>query len=238
MLYVHVKHIYPNRFTSSVTYFGLSWNTSNLGGNDYVNFGIAAVVEVPAYLVLLFTLDTWGRKNNVSSGMLLSGISLLLTYFVPSGKWNENYPDRSDPYEATIYELRYSLHHRNVMAHDHLDNARKIRNHLFVGGNVRLHRRIVSHCRKEYWLGSMHGLFKHRLNASTTNQLLGDSTYWHHPKVHIKYFTLIIDVQLDLTFSSMFQPTYHSFCLEPVHSLPDCWHYGSRKRRLQNCPRR
>lgn len=61
-------------------------NTSNLGGNDYVNFSIAAAVEIPAYLTLLYTSDRWGRKTVLCGGMLAAGISLLLTLFVPVGE--------------------------------------------------------------------------------------------------------------------------------------------------------
>ncbi|XP_015524354.1 organic cation transporter protein [Neodiprion lecontei] len=72
-------------FVNSCTYYGLSWNTSNLGGNEFVNFGIAASVEVPAYLFLLFTLDKWGRKVILCGCMLIAGIALLLTVLVPAG---------------------------------------------------------------------------------------------------------------------------------------------------------
>uniref|UniRef100_A0A1B6LD98 Major facilitator superfamily (MFS) profile domain-containing protein n=1 Tax=Graphocephala atropunctata TaxID=36148 RepID=A0A1B6LD98_9HEMI len=72
-------------FVNSMTYYGLSWNTSNLGGgNDYVNFLICGLVEVPAYTFLLMTLDRWGRKVILCGCMLASGTALLLTMFVPN----------------------------------------------------------------------------------------------------------------------------------------------------------
>ncbi|XP_014247403.1 organic cation transporter protein isoform X2 [Cimex lectularius] len=70
-------------FVNSGTYYGLSWNTSNLGGNEYVNFIISGAVEVPAYLFLIFTLDKWGRKIILCGAMIVSGICLLGTVFVP-----------------------------------------------------------------------------------------------------------------------------------------------------------
>lgn len=74
------------RFVNSGTYYGLSWNTSNLGGgNDYVNFLISGAVEVPAYSFLIFTLNRWGRKLLQCGCMLASGTALLLTMFVPAG---------------------------------------------------------------------------------------------------------------------------------------------------------
>lgn len=74
------------RFGNSATYYGLSWNTSNLGGNDLINFLISGAVEIPAYTFLLFTLNTWGRKNILCGCMVTAGIALLLTMAVPDGK--------------------------------------------------------------------------------------------------------------------------------------------------------
>ncbi|KAF5290280.1 hypothetical protein FQR65_LT11614 [Abscondita terminalis] len=68
----------------SMTYFGLSWNTSSLGGNDYVNFAICGAVEIPAYIFILLTLNRWGRKYVLSGCMVTSGLVLLLTLVVPT----------------------------------------------------------------------------------------------------------------------------------------------------------
>lgn len=68
---------------NSATYYGLSWNTSNLGGNDLLNFVISGAVEFPAYTFLLFTLNRWGRRNILCGCMLTSGLMLLLTVIVP-----------------------------------------------------------------------------------------------------------------------------------------------------------
>lgn len=70
-------------FVNSATYYGLSWNTSNLGGNDLVNFAISGGVEFPAYTFLLFTLNRWGRRSILCGCMLVAGLMLLLTVFVP-----------------------------------------------------------------------------------------------------------------------------------------------------------
>uniref|UniRef100_A0A069DW20 Putative synaptic vesicle transporter svop n=1 Tax=Panstrongylus megistus TaxID=65343 RepID=A0A069DW20_9HEMI len=70
-------------FVNSGTYYGLSWNTSNLGGNEYLNFVISGAVEVPAYTFLILTLDKWGRKLILCGAMILAGLCLLATVFVP-----------------------------------------------------------------------------------------------------------------------------------------------------------
>lgn len=72
---------------NSGTYYGLSWNTSNLGGNEYLNFVISGAVEVPAYTFLILTLDKWGRKLILCGAMILAGLCLIATVFVPYGEY-------------------------------------------------------------------------------------------------------------------------------------------------------
>ncbi|XP_030573667.1 organic cation transporter protein-like [Drosophila novamexicana] len=76
--------IFFDWFVNSGVYYGLSWNTNNLGGNQLVNFVISGAVEIPGYLLLLFTLNRWGRRTILCGAMLVAGISLLLTIVVPS----------------------------------------------------------------------------------------------------------------------------------------------------------
>jgi OCT family organic cation transporter-like MFS transporter 4/5 len=76
-----------------MTYYGLSLNTGNLGGDFYVNFLISGVVEFPAYALCLLLLDRWGRKKCHCSSMLLGGIACLSTIFTISfgGKGAEQF---------------------------------------------------------------------------------------------------------------------------------------------------
>ncbi|ENN83449.1 hypothetical protein YQE_00193, partial [Dendroctonus ponderosae] len=75
--------IFFDWFANNITYYGLSWNTNNLGGNPYLNFVISGAVEIPAYAFLIFTLNRWGRKNIMSGCMITAGTALLLTMIVP-----------------------------------------------------------------------------------------------------------------------------------------------------------
>lgn len=75
--------IFFDWFVNSGTYYGLSWNTNNLGGNDILNFVIAGAVEYPAYTFLLFTLNKWGRRNILCGAMATAGLMLILTIAVP-----------------------------------------------------------------------------------------------------------------------------------------------------------
>uniref|UniRef100_T1JAS4 Major facilitator superfamily (MFS) profile domain-containing protein n=1 Tax=Strigamia maritima TaxID=126957 RepID=T1JAS4_STRMM len=71
------------RFVNSSVYYGLSLNTSNLGGNDYFNCLIAALVEFPAYTLCLFTMDYVGRRPLICISMLIGGVCLMVTLFIP-----------------------------------------------------------------------------------------------------------------------------------------------------------
>lgn len=76
--------IFFNWFVNNLTYYGLSWNTNNLGGNDLLNFIIFGAIEIPGYTFLLFTLNRWGRRTILCGCMLFAGVMLLLTVAVPS----------------------------------------------------------------------------------------------------------------------------------------------------------
>jgi len=71
---------------NSLAYYGLSWSTGNLGGNDYLNFCLSGIMEFPGYGLLLFTLNRYGRKFTLCGALLVGGVALLLTLFVPPGK--------------------------------------------------------------------------------------------------------------------------------------------------------
>ncbi|KAK6633937.1 hypothetical protein RUM44_004544 [Polyplax serrata] len=77
-------NIFFNWFVNSLAYYGLSWSTSNLGGNDYLNFCLSGIMEFPGYGVLIFTLNRFGRKFTLCGALLIGGTALLLTLFVPS----------------------------------------------------------------------------------------------------------------------------------------------------------
>lgn len=74
------------RFVNSTAYYGLSWSTSSLGGNQFLVFTLVGLVEFPAYAFLLLTLNRWGRKINISGFLILAGLALLVTLAVPKSK--------------------------------------------------------------------------------------------------------------------------------------------------------
>ena len=52
-------------FVNSHVYYGLSLNVKNLGGNMYVNFVLAGLVEIPSYLLAVFLLNWSGRRKSL-----------------------------------------------------------------------------------------------------------------------------------------------------------------------------
>jgi len=64
-------------------YYGLSWSTNDLGGNVRLNFVISGAVEIPAYCLLLLTLNRWGRRSILCGCMLVAGVGLILSGLMP-----------------------------------------------------------------------------------------------------------------------------------------------------------
>lgn len=75
--------IFFNWFIISGAYYGLSWSIKSLGGNLYLNFIISGIVEFPACIFLIFTLNRWGRKLILSGSMILCALSLLISLIIP-----------------------------------------------------------------------------------------------------------------------------------------------------------
>ncbi|XP_069754330.1 organic cation/carnitine transporter 2-like [Narcine bancroftii] len=68
----------------TVGYYGLSLNTSNLHGNDYLNCFFSAAIEVPGYIAAWFFLWKFSRRLSHSGTLLLGGVILLLIQFITS----------------------------------------------------------------------------------------------------------------------------------------------------------
>jgi OCT family organic cation transporter-like MFS transporter 4/5 len=60
-----------NWFTNVCVYYGISFNTSDLAGDPYLNFTLSAIVELLAVLMCEVTLDRFGRKIPYVINMLL-----------------------------------------------------------------------------------------------------------------------------------------------------------------------
>ncbi|KAL7637090.1 UNVERIFIED_CONTAM: hypothetical protein RMT77_012848 [Armadillidium vulgare] len=70
---------------NSGVYYGLSLNTSDLGGNDYINFMISGAVEIPGLLFACFIIEKVGRKMPLCALMSVGGIALLIGILLRKG---------------------------------------------------------------------------------------------------------------------------------------------------------
>ncbi|XP_077977305.1 organic cation transporter protein-like [Glandiceps talaboti] len=69
----------------TLVYYGLSFNTSNLGGDDYVNCFLAGAVEIPAYGLGILLLDAkrFGRRWSMFYTLVVAGVCCIAAAFVP-----------------------------------------------------------------------------------------------------------------------------------------------------------
>ncbi|KAI5615089.1 solute carrier family 22 member 2 [Silurus asotus] len=72
-----------NWFTSAVVYQGLIMRLGILGGNVYIDFLISGLVEFPAAILILFTIDRIGRRLPFATANIVSGAACLITAFIP-----------------------------------------------------------------------------------------------------------------------------------------------------------
>ncbi|XP_070532070.1 organic cation transporter protein-like isoform X2 [Ptychodera flava] len=77
--------LFYNWLVNTLIYYGLAFNTSNLGGSDYFNCFLAGAVEIPAYAFGLFIMDTkrMGRRWSMFYTMVIGGITCVAAAFVP-----------------------------------------------------------------------------------------------------------------------------------------------------------
>ncbi|XP_072034282.1 organic cation transporter protein-like [Amphiura filiformis] len=68
---------------NSMVYYGLSLYSSSLAGNKYLNFFLIGLVEIPAYIVIAFTMIWWGRRPSMSVFLLGAGIGCIVTALMP-----------------------------------------------------------------------------------------------------------------------------------------------------------
>ncbi|XP_042545672.1 solute carrier family 22 member 3 [Dipodomys merriami] len=72
-------------FTSAVVYQGLVMRLGIVGGNLYVDFFISGVVELPAALLILLTIERLGRRLPFAASNIVAGVACLVTAFLPEG---------------------------------------------------------------------------------------------------------------------------------------------------------
>ncbi|CAH2057427.1 unnamed protein product, partial [Iphiclides podalirius] len=66
-----------------VIYNSLSYNTSNLGVNDYVAFFIGGAVELPSYVIAWRCMERFGRCLVLCVFMCVGGLACISCVFIP-----------------------------------------------------------------------------------------------------------------------------------------------------------
>ncbi|GIX97627.1 organic cation transporter 1 [Caerostris extrusa] len=61
-----------------VAYSGLTYNITNLSGNEFLNFFLLSAVEVPGNLTFWFLMDRYGRRWSASLGFVMISIFCLI----------------------------------------------------------------------------------------------------------------------------------------------------------------
>lgn len=69
-------------------YYGLTMHSVSITGDPYINYIAVAFIEIPAYFVTYFVLDSIGRRVTLSSSLLISGIACVCFIFVNEGKYD------------------------------------------------------------------------------------------------------------------------------------------------------
>lgn len=74
-----------NWFACSCVYFGLTFNSSQLSGNVFLNLFLCGLVETPSLIASAFLMDMWGRRPIMCVNLLLSAFALFAMFMVPEG---------------------------------------------------------------------------------------------------------------------------------------------------------
>lgn len=67
-------------------YQGLIMHVGATGGNLYLDFFYSALMEFPAAIIILVTIDRVGRIYPMAISNLVTGAACLIMIFIPHGK--------------------------------------------------------------------------------------------------------------------------------------------------------
>ncbi|XP_069172460.1 carcinine transporter isoform X2 [Procambarus clarkii] len=74
--------------SNNLFYYGLAYNTANMSGNEFLNFFLLSVTELPANLLGWWSADFLGRRWTAAGAMLLAAVfSLVNVFFLDASQW-------------------------------------------------------------------------------------------------------------------------------------------------------
>ena len=78
-----------NCLVATLCYYGISFNSVNIGTTDiYLSFALSAVFEIAGYVFIIFFLDRLGRRTILIGGQLVTGIMCIAANFLQWGSEN------------------------------------------------------------------------------------------------------------------------------------------------------
>ncbi|KAL0276359.1 UNVERIFIED_CONTAM: hypothetical protein PYX00_003949 [Menopon gallinae] len=68
---------------NAFVYYGLSVNSTSLGGNKYINFALVCLVEIPGYTIAWWAMNKLGRRWSLAGSLLLCSATCIAAAFTP-----------------------------------------------------------------------------------------------------------------------------------------------------------
>ncbi|XP_064596229.1 organic cation/carnitine transporter 2-like isoform X2 [Liolophura sinensis] len=76
---------------NSLSYFGISFSVPTLHGDIFLNLFISGLVEIPAYLICMGTVECLGRRRPLCVFMLVCGCASIIAIFIPTSTGKQCY---------------------------------------------------------------------------------------------------------------------------------------------------
>eukprot|EP00095_Tigriopus_kingsejongensis_P003585 maker-scaffold140_size315649-snap-gene-2.27 protein:Tk03585 transcript:maker-scaffold140_size315649-snap-gene-2.27-mRNA-1 annotation:"solute carrier family 22 member 6-a-like" len=77
-----------NWLVIAMTYYGLSLNSGQFGGNIFINYVITGLVEIPAYMSSMLFMNVFGRRWTLSISLIIAGTILVSIIGIDQDLWN------------------------------------------------------------------------------------------------------------------------------------------------------
>lgn len=86
---------------NTFVYYGLSLNSVSMAGNDYLNFILVTLIELPALLAQLWLMNIFGRRSCLASTMVIAGACCISFLAIPEGPSTLNFLFSHPPHIIT-----------------------------------------------------------------------------------------------------------------------------------------